>query len=214
MPDMKPGETARVPAAESSMKLLAICVTFVIAWPVAAKQKKSAGEVTDKAAFAKIQSYCVDLTGLEDYETYDVRGFIRRESQAGKLLTKIPWRLDKDCRDSDSDAIVELKFPRQRVTRLGSGPTIGAGTDGNGPGNQGQTPPVVIGGSEPLYHTVAVLRVISRQTSGQIYKCQADPLSPEGDDSGPDASADTIQRRNATYGAFWTLAQDIKRISP
>lgn len=196
------------------MKLTVICVTFVLAWPLAAEQKKPSGEVTDKAAFANIQSYCIDLSRLEDYETYDVQGFVQRESQAGRLLAKIPWKFEKDCREGDSGAIVELKFPRLRVTRLGSGPAIGAGTDGQGPDSQGQAPPVVVGGGEPLYHTVAVLRIISRRTSGQIYKCQADPLSPEGSDTGPDASADTIQRRNAMYGAFWTLAQDIKRISP
>jgi len=172
----------------------------ILALPLSllAKQKKPAGKISDKAAFLNVQSYCIDLSGLEDYEKDEVHDFVAKESEPGNLLSKIPWKLEKECGEGASDAVVQLEFPRSRVNRLGSG----------------QPPPVAIGGQEPLYHTVAVLRVVSRQNSDTIYTCRADPLSPQGSDSGPVAAADTIQRRNAMYGAFWTLAQDIQRITP
>lgn len=193
---------------ETLMRLLVACVTVLIALPLAAKQRKPAGEISDKTAFQNVQRYCIDLGTLEDYEAYDVRGFIERESRPGKLLTKIPWKMEKDCDDSDLDAAVRLEFPRSSVDRLGSGPPPA------GPGIDGQPAPVVVGGREPRYHTKALLRVISRQNNATIYQCEADPLSPEGSDSGPLASADTTQRYNAMYHAFWTRAQDIKRVSP
>ncbi len=195
-------------SCESLRRLLTGCVAILIALPLAAKQKKPAGDISDRRAFQNVRRYCIDLSGLEDYEEYDVRGFIERESRPGKLLTKIPWKIEKDCDDSDLDAAVKLEFPRLSVHRVGSGPPP------VGPGIDGQPPTVAVGGQEPLYHTKAILRVISRQNDGTIYKCEADPLSPEGSDSGPVAAADTTQRYNAMYGAFWTLAQDIKRVSP
>jgi len=175
-----------------------------------AKQKKPAGEMSDRAAFLKVQSYCIDLNSLEDYEKDEVHEFVAKESEPGKLLSRIPWKLEKSCSEGDSDVLVKLEFPRSRVDRLGSGPPATPGTAGI----DGQPPPVAIGGQEPLYHTVAVLRVVNRQNSGTIYTCQADPLSPEGSDSGPVAAADTIERRNSMYGAFWKLAQDIQRVKP
>ena len=190
------------------MRLIGGCATILIALPLAGKQKKPAGEITDKAAFQNVQRYCIDLSGLEDYEMYDVKGFIEQEGRPGKLLSKISWKLEKDCNDSDLDAVVKLEFPRSRVDRLGSGPPPAS------PGIDGRPPQVVVGGQEPLYHTTALLRVISRENNGTIYEVQADPLSAEGSDSGPVAAADAIQRHNAMYRAFWTLAQDIRRIRP
>jgi hypothetical protein len=111
-------------------------------------------------------SYCIDLSGLEDYEVYDVRGFIDQESKPGNLLTKVPWKLDKDCREGDSDVIVKLEFPRLHVTSLGSGQPSGPGMAGQGRGSDGQTPPVAMGRGEPLYHTVAVLLVVGVSFKG------------------------------------------------
>ena len=34
-----------------------------------AAKKKPTGEVKNRAAFANIKSYCIDLSGLEDYES-------------------------------------------------------------------------------------------------------------------------------------------------
>jgi len=188
-------------------------ILTVLAGTTLAAKKKPTGELKDRAAFANIKSYCIDLSGLEDYEVYDVRGFIDQESKPGKLLSKVPWKLDKDCRESDSDAIVKLEFPRLRVYSLGNGQPSSPGISGQIPPDS-QTSPVAMSSGEPLYHTVAVLQVVSPDTSHLIYTCQADPLSPEGSDRGPVASADTLERHNAMYGAFWTLAQDIKRVSP
>ncbi len=189
-------------------RLSTLGVIIAVALPLLAKQKKPGGEISDKAAFQNIRSYCIDSSGLEDYESYDLKGFIDKQGQPGKLLSKIPWKFDMDCDNSDSDAIVKLEFPRVSVNRLGAGPPPA------NPGTNGQPPQVAVGGQEPLYHTSAVLRVVSRRGNGTIYRCEADPLSPEGSDSGPAAAADAVQRYNAMYGAFWTLAKDIKLVAP
>jgi hypothetical protein len=195
----------RQSSRENLVRLLAGCVTLLVALPLAAKQTKPAGEISDKKAFQNVQRYCIDLNALKDYEAYDAKGFIERESRPGKLLTKIPWRLEKDCDDSDLDAVVKLEFPRSLVVRLGSGPTP------VGPGIDGRPSAVAVGGQD---HTRAVLRVISRQNNGTIYQCEADPLSSGGGDSGPVTAADATQRYDAMYRAFGFLAHHIKRVSP
>jgi hypothetical protein len=128
----------RQSSRETLMRPLVGCVTVLIALPLAAKQRKPAGEISDKTAFQNVQRYCIDLSALEDYEAYDVRGFIERESRPGKLLTKIPWKMEKDCDNSDLDAAVKLEFPRLPVDRVGSAPPP------VGPGIDGQPPPVVV----------------------------------------------------------------------
>ncbi|HXJ95755.1 MAG TPA: hypothetical protein VMT20_23180 [Terriglobia bacterium] len=193
---------------ESWMTLIVGCVSVLIALPLAAKQRKPAGEISDKKAFQNVQHYCIDLSGLEDYESYDVRGFIERESRPGKLLTKIPWKIAKDCDDSGLDATIKIEFPRARVDRLGSGPPPA------GPGDR--RPAAECGGWRPG----AALPYQGR-TSGDQPPKQRDDLPVRSGSAlarrqrqGPVAAADTTQRSNAMYGAFWTLAQDIKRVSP
>ena len=74
---------------------------------------------------------------------------------------------------------MKLKFPRLRVYSVGNGQPSGPGISGQIPPDS-QTPPVAVSSGEPLYHTLAVLQVVSLDTSRLIYTCKAAPLSPEG----------------------------------
>jgi hypothetical protein len=162
----------------------------------AGKQKKPAGRILDPLAFAHVRSYCVDASDLPENEAYEVNGFVKDQSKPGQLLTKIPWKLYPDCREGNPDAVIKLQFPRMKATSvvLGEPPR---------PEEVDQNP----------YRIKAVLQVLDAESSKVLYKNQADPLDPgtvENQGSGGDPPV--LQRRDAMYGAFWTLAQDVQRV--
>lgn len=167
------------------------------ALPLAAKEKKPAGEIPDRAAFAKIQSYCIDSSRLNDAEAYTVRGFIESESKPKHLLTKLPWKLDPDCRESDPDAVVKLDFPRLRDI------------------------PIALGAQDPReqtqptdYSVIAVIEISAGDSSRLLYKVQATPLDNPTVDSGIErGDSPALQRHNALYNAFMTLVADVKLVS-
>jgi hypothetical protein len=163
----------------------------------AGKQKKPAGQILDPAAFARVRSYCVDASDLPENEAYEVNGFVKDQSKPGQLLTKIPWKLYPDCREASPDAVIKLQFPRMNVISvpLGQPPLPGQEPDQN------------------PYRIKAVLQVLDSESSKALYKNQADPLDvPTTNDQGSGGDPPVIQRRNAMYGAFWTLAHDIQRV--
>jgi len=179
-------------AVKTGLDLLMLAVVF----SAAGKQKKPAGQILDPTAFARVRSYCVDASDLPENEAYEVNGFVKEESRPGRLLTKIPWKLYPDCREASSDAVIKLQFPRMNVTSvlLGQPPR---------PEEVDRNP----------YRIKAVLTVLDAESSKVVYKNQADPLdvgTPEDQGSGGDPPV--LQRRNAMYGAFWTLAQDVQRV--
>ena len=176
---------------KTGLCLLMLATIFPpVAWP-----KKPAGQIPDPTAFAAVRSYCVDASDLPENEAYEVDGFVKEESKPGRLLTKIPWKLYPDCREASPDAIIKLQFPRMKVTGvlLGEPP---------GPSEVDQNP----------YRIKAVIMVLDAESSKALYKNQADPLDPGTvEDQGSGGDPPVIQRRNAMYGAFWTLAQDVQR---
>jgi hypothetical protein len=166
---------------------------MAVAFSAAGKQKKPTGQIVDPTALSRVGSYCVDASDLPENEAYEVSGFVKEESKPGRLLTKIPWRLYPDCREASS-AVIKLEFPRMRVTNV----LLGR------PPRPGEVDP---------YRIKAVLQVLDAESSKVLYKNQADPLdvgTPE--DQGSRSDLPVLQRRNAMYGAFWTLAQDVQRV--
>jgi hypothetical protein len=178
------------------MKTTLGLLMLAVAFSAVGKQKKPVGQILDPTVLARVRSYCVDVSDLPENEAYEVNGFVREESKPGKLLTKIPWKLDPDCREASADAVIKLEFPRMNVTGV----------------VLGQTPRPEEIDPNP-YRIKAVLTVLDAESSKMLYKNQADPLDPgtvENQGSGGDPPV--LQRRNAMYGAFWTLAQDVKRV--
>jgi len=161
------------------------------------KQKKPAGQILDPTALARVGSYCVDVRDLPESQADEVNGFVREESKPGKLLTKIPWKLYPDCREASADAVIKLQFPRMNVIGVPVGQALPPGQEPD------QNP----------YRVKAVLTVLDAESSKTLYKNQADPLDP-GTIENQVSTGDlpVIQRRNAMYGAFWTLAQDVPRV--
>jgi hypothetical protein len=169
---------------------------LAVGFSAAAKQKKATGQILDPAAFARVRSYCVDVSDLPENEAYEVNGFVKDQGKPGQLLTKIPWKLYPDCREASTDAVIKLQFPRMNVTGVPLGQT-------QYPQEPGVNP----------YRIKAVLQVLDAESSKVLYKNQADPLDPGAvENQGSGGDPPVIQRRNAMYGAFWTLAQDVQRV--
>ena len=174
------------------MKLWLFILAVATALPLAAKDKKSSGEIPDRAAFVKIRTYCVDS---EDH-TSEVRAFIERESKPKKLLTKLPWKLYVDCREDDPDVVIKVEF----LLLSSVGILLGA------PENPDRLP-------EDAYKTRAVLEISDPASGHLVYKVEAAPLenSLEGSDRAIQ-DPPVLLRLNALYNAFSTLIADLKRV--
>jgi hypothetical protein len=168
---------------------------LLIGLPAASKQKKVVGEISAPAAFAKVGSYCVDATELSGAEACDVASFVAVEGKPGHLLSKLPGKLLPDCRESHPDAVIKLEFPRFRVHSIIVGEAPGVPTPDD------QTP--------EIFHIVAIFRVLDAGHLYLLYKVQADPLATASQQN----EASPVLRRNAMYGAFWTLSEDVQLIS-
>lgn len=174
-------------------------VMVSIALPLFAKGKKPTGIIADQAAFGKIRSYCVDVSGLPGWEALDVRAFVSTESKAKRLLTKLPWTLTADCTQSQPDAVVVVRFPIVSVARVDSG------TAAPDPNEDPQS---------RFFEVRAELQVSDRNSSRLLYEVQAAPVFySSGDSVAPAAEPDHVLRREAAYHAFWALIDDIKRVS-
>ncbi len=161
---------------------------------LSAREKKPSGDVADRVAFAKIQTFCVDMHDLASDEAYQVRGFLDEESKPKRLLTKIPWKLIPDCGWGELDAVVKVEFAFHSRFRVGPGP-----------------PP---GYPEDMYNLRVVLRVSESGASRLLYQVETAPLSSGSSDSTSRTEAPLpVLRRDALYNAFWTMIQDWQRVT-
>jgi hypothetical protein len=173
-----------------------VLLLVVAAW-LPAKQKKPAGTVADREAFSKVTSYCVDNSGLPSDQAYDVRGFLQAEGKPGKLLSKLSWKLLSDCRESEPDAVITLEFPTQHVVGLETGAVP----------NPAESSPEDQTVSD--YHTVAILRVLDAGSRHLLYEVHGLPLTTAPATNPTAGEAPAVARRDAMYGAFWTLINDL-----
>ncbi len=90
------------------MKKYLLCLAFLGVITVSAKEKKILGEVSDREAFLKIQSYCVDPGNLAREQAQDVAKFIEEESKPKRVLAKLRWSYVEDC--TRADVVAGLKF--------------------------------------------------------------------------------------------------------
>jgi hypothetical protein len=163
--------------------------------PPAGKRSRTDGQILDATAFAQLRSYCVDVSSLPETEAYEVNSFVEEQSKRGRLLTKIPWKLYPDCREASPDAIIQLQFPMMNVISTQRGQPLG-------PDDRDSKP----------YRIKAVLLVLDAESSRVIYRRQADPLeAPTPEDPLTASDPPVVQRRNAMYGAFWSLTQDVQQ---
>lgn len=173
--------------------LLLLCL------PVFAKEKKTSGQVLDRAALAAVQSYCFETHNLPGNQAYEVRQFIQVESKPRKLLSRIPWKLVPDCRSAPGAAIIAVAFPYLNDIQLG--PAGGQANAGNPPPDEGA-------------RFKAVLQVTQSGSDLVIYRIETMPLdNPSPDPSGLSAEPSQVQRRDALYNAVRALAGDLKLLS-
>ncbi len=172
-----------------------LCVLMLsIPLALAATDKKPTGEIPDHAAFARIRTYCVDTQGMPGDAAYLVEGFVETESKSKKLLTKLPWKLLRDCRLGNPDAVIRIEFPFLNSINIRRGPLP----------------------SEPdFYKLKGVMQISDTDSARLLYKAQAMPLLSGADESvSSTAQPLPVLRRDALYGVFSTLIQDVGRVSP
>ena len=174
---------------------------LVLASPVGAKQKKAVGEIDDQEAFARVSTYCVDASELPSEEAYDVTGFAKTENKRGRLLSKLNWKLASDCGDAQPDARITLEFPRQHRVTLGN-------TDSSNP-----VDPAGQNRTDFNYRVTAVLRVFDADSRRLLYAVEAQPMSASPITDSAAEESPHVMRRDAMYGAFWTLISDIELVS-
>lgn len=171
---------------------------LLLSLPLAAHARsKPTGKIPDVVAFNNVRTYCIDTSELSGPEAYDVKGFIRRESRPKGLLTKLPWKLQPDCREGSPDAIAKISF--HMLNKIGT--VIGT------PSNDELTP------MDP-YALRAYLQVFGGETQKLLYELEAAPLdNPEANPDPnkiPDQEPLPLLRRNAAYRAFWTMIGDLQ----
>ena len=180
--------------------LLTLLLSVLLLAAVAAA-KKPAGKISDLAAFSQIHSYCVDSEDMPGDEALDLRNFVRAESKPKKLLSKLSWTLAADCSQGSPDAVIKVEFSKYFPVRESQ---VGSPTPDSGPAQ------------EEFYKVRAVLRVSQAGSSPALYEDETAPLSNSLTGAAVDPVDEPlpVQRRNAIYGAFWKLIDDVHRVAP
>jgi hypothetical protein len=157
------------------------------------------------APVAAIKSYCVDSSGMAGDEAYTVQGFVETEAKPGELLSKPPWELISDCRRGEPDAVITLEFHRQHIVALGR----------QLPSKAAEPVPDDRSGMED-YHIDAVLCVADAGSEQVFYEVRSPPLNGVNTAQVTNTNAaesPPVMRRDAMYGAFWTLIRDVALVS-
>jgi len=174
---------------------------LLVLLPLAASGgKKPMGRIPDVAAFNGVRTYCIDTSQLSGSEAYDVKAFVHVESKPKGLLTKLPWRLEPDCDKESPDAIAKMSF--RLLNKMGA--VLGTTSPDRMP-------------AMDSYALRAYLQVSDGESSKVLYELEAAPLDNPEIETDPNKIPNEeplpILRRNATYRAFWTMIEDLKRIS-
>ncbi len=167
--------------------------------PAISQVKKPTGEIPKPQDLAKVQTYCIDKSGLSGPDRYLIDGFVKTESKPKHLLAKLPWKLVEDCQNGQPDATATLEFVRMNETaiRLGE-PT--------------REPVTLTPGSYPEAPIKVVLTV--GDASRLLYRVQALAASPNTPEESPEMRVPVgpVEKRDAVYHVFWALIQDLQRL--
>ena len=184
---------------ESIMKagLLLLAISSLLA----GNDKTPAGEIVNPQALVKVQSYCVDLRDLSDFDRHLVTDFLKAEGKPKHLLSKLLWKLAPDCENGAPDAVAKVEFVRLRLIRAVDGPVT--------PGQNLERP----------YEMQAALHVVDASSQESLYNVQAGAVMnaegagdaasnfPTSDNTNP-----VIEQREALYHAFWSLVDDVRQL--
>jgi len=165
--------------------VLALVTLPQVAWGA----RGDKGNVLDRAALARVESYCVDLASLADDEALVVKGFLREQSKPKGLFKDLRWKRLESCQDSGADATIKLQLPL--FVNPQPGPRRGERDRLKG-----------------------ILRVYDNSTSGIIYTAEALPLESAEDD--PAMVGTNLYQRclDALRRVFSMLIHDLKTLPP
>jgi hypothetical protein len=164
-------------------------------FPSPAKDGKDWGEVLDRPALARVESYCVDIAGFADDEVYLVKGFLMEQGKPKGLLKDLRWKRVEDCIGFEPDARIKIEFPFLDSLRIGPGDTR-------------------ISTRDQRDRLKAVLRVFENSTSKIIYTAEALPLESAYSDPVMVGTNLYDRRLDALRRAFEQLIHDVRRVPP
>ena len=176
---------------------LTVCM-LLMAFPIAAREKKPYGEILDRRALTEVRSYCVEEGELSDSDRYLVDGFLKTESKPKQLLTKMPWKLMEGCGTGSPDVIAAVAFvPLNRIAMAEGTPTGPplSGTDSRDPEAPIKVVLTVTDSSQKLLYRTHAMTLDQDVTSAS----GEPPLSRGG----------PAERRDALYHAFWQMIEDL-----
>ena len=175
----------------------ALCVAI----PALAQVKKPAGEIPNRQELAKVQTYCLDTSGLSGPDRYLIDGFMKTESKPKRLLSKLPWKLVADCRNPDANATATLEFvPLNEIAvRMGE-PT--------------REPVMLTPKIYPEAPIKVVLTVGGVPSTTLLYRVQALAAPPNAPEESPAMRVPVgpAEKRDAVYHVFWALIQDLQHL--
>jgi hypothetical protein len=172
-----------------------------VATPAISQVKKPTGEIPNRQELAKVQTYCVNKSGLSNTDRYLIDGFVKTESKPKGLLTKLPWKLVADCRDGNPDATATLEFVPMNETAIRMG-------------EPSQAPVALTPQSFPEAPIKVVLTVGDASSEKLLYRVQALAPSPDTPEEPPAMRVPVgpVEKRDAVYHVFWALIQDLQRL--
>lgn len=192
------GATTPGKAISKISKITLVACGFLIAAPVFPRDKKTSGEIPNPRALAKVESYCVDTEKLSDWDRRIVDDFLKTESRPRHLLTRLPWKLVKTCREGNPDATATLEFVPLNFIQASNQPTMRP----------------VIGAQDPDAPIKVVLTVGDAETLELLYRIQSPPVegpAQAGPYSGePEGPINPADKRAAVYDVFWALIEDLR----
>lgn len=150
-------------------------------------QNGACGELFNPQALRHLKTLCVDTSYLQAGEAFDVKRFLARENQPGRLLKRLSWKITEDC--AGADALITVYFaPSERHVAL---------TNDALPGQRapsGQTAPL----EENEQVTQVVLLIYDRASVRMLYRT-------EGQGQGKNRGA-------LLKGPFSRLVKDMKAL--
>jgi hypothetical protein len=75
-------------------------------------------QVFDREGLMRVRSFCIATRHVEGAEEAALKQVLADNSQPGKLLTQLPWKLTNDC--ASADAVVRIYFDPVELTRVES----------------------------------------------------------------------------------------------
>lgn len=124
-------------------------------------QNGACGELFNPQALRHLKTLCADTSYLEADVAFDVKTFVARENQPGRLLRRLSWKITEDC--AGADALIRVYFaPSERHVAFTNDVLVGQRAP------SGQTAPL----EENEQVTQVVLLIYDRASLRVLYRTE------------------------------------------